>query len=1000
MRSTTFARWRRPVALLLGLGLLGPLAVTSAATSAVGATSEASTTVYYPARSGWATTNVHYAATGGAWTTVPGVAMAPACAGWLSRTIPLGTATGAQLTFNNGSGTWDNNGGRNYTVGSGIVVVKDGAVTTGTSPCATTPDPEPTPEPTPTETPTSSATLYYSTTWTAPKIHFNTTTAAWTTSPGKSMEAACTGWFRFTVDLGSASGGKVVFNNGSGTWDNNGGKDYAYGPGVSTVKNGALTANATDPCPPVVPEVPDTTAPSVPSGLAVTGAGIGLTASWTASTDDKAVAGYTVTRTGGAGTVTRDVTSTSATDSNLLENTAYSYSVTAFDAAGNRSAASATVSRTTGVKPTTPPATKGEPLGGDPREDSIYFVMTARFNDGDATNNRGGSMDVKSGNAANDDPMFRGDFEGIVDKLDYIKGLGFSAIWITPVVLNRSDYDFHGYHGWDFYRVDPRLESEGASYQDLIDAAHAKGIKIYQDVVYNHSSRWGAEGLFTPTVYGARDAQWSWYYDEPVAGKEYDPLEEDADGSTYNGDLWSSTQPAGQNCAGWGVPVGYSAEGFRTYSCQWPNATSGMFPSNLYHPCWIGNWEGKDAQDCWIHEDLADFNTENEQVQDYLIGAYNKYIDMGVDGFRIDTAVHIPRVTWNRVFLPAIQEHAVATHGEKGKDFYVFGEVAQFVHDKWNRGSVNHSAPFYTWDERKEYSLDDVVAAAEQFQYENLMGPANQPTSTNATLVGNTYHAPDHSKASGMNIIDMRMHMNFDDASNAFWSGKDSDDVTNDATYNAVYVDSHDYGPGKSQTRFAGGTDAWAENMSLMWTFRGIPTLYYGSEIEFQAGKKIDCGPTCPLATTGRAYYGDHLAGTVVASDFGVVSSATGAVATTLQQPLVKHVQRLNQIRRAVPALQKGQYSTEGVSGGIAYKKRFTEGSVDSFVLVAVSGSATFSGIPNGTYVDAVTGDRKVVTGGSLAVSVSGKGNMRAYVLELPGNPAPGKVGEAGPYLK
>jgi glycosidase len=292
------------------------------------------------------------------------------------------------------------------------------------------------------------------------------------------------------------------------------------------------------------------------------------------------------------------------------------------------------------------------------------------------------------------------------------------------------------------------------------------------------------------------------------------------------------------------------------------------------------------------------------------------------------------------------------------------------------------------------------VAAAEQFEYENLMGTANQPTSTNHQLNGNTYHAPDHSKSSGMSIIDMRMHMNFDNASNAFHAGMDSDDATNDATYNAVYVDSHDYGPGKSQVRFDGGTDAWAENMSLMWTFRGIPVLLYGSEIEFQAGKQIDCGSTCPLASTGRAYYGDNLQGTVVASGFGKVASASGAVATTLEKPLVKHLQTLNQIRRAVPALQKGQYSTQGVSGDMAFKRRYTEGSVDSFVLVAVSGSASFSGIPNGTYVDAVTGDTKTVSNGSLSVSLSGKGNMRAYVLSQPGNPAPGKVGSGSPFLK
>ncbi|MEU4218145.1 alpha-amylase family glycosyl hydrolase [Actinoplanes sp. NPDC026623] len=770
----------------------------------------------------------------------------------------------------------------------------------------------------------SSVTVYYQrpTGWTTVNIHYAPYGGSWTAVPGVAMQTSCTGWLARTIDLGDANGLQVVFNNGSGVWDNNNGANYSLGTGDVTVAAGRPGTG--NPC-----------ATSSPTPSA-----------------------------GGSPTATPAPT----------------------------------------VTPTsTPGVPAGTPLGGDPREDSIYFVMTARFNDGDSANNRGGSQNVKSGNAAGNDPMFRGDFEGLIDKLDYIKGLGFSAIWITPVVLNRSDYDYHGYHGWDFYRIDGRLETAGNTYQDLIDRAHAKGIKIYQDVVYNHSSRWGAKGLFTPTVYGVRDAQWSWYYDQRNEGFAYDgsTVEPASGKSYYNGDVWSTTEPVGNTCLNWGKPTGgRSAEGYTLYNCQWPSPTSGMFPAEYYHRCWIGNWEGEDARSCWIHEDLADFNTESPVVQNYLINAYNRYIDMGVDGFRVDTAVHIPRNTWNRRFLPAIQQHAIATHGEKGKDFYVFGEVAAFVHDKWNRGSVNHSAQFFTWKERKEYSPDDILAAAEQFEYENLMGPGNQPTSTNAFLNGNTYHAPDHSRFSGMNVIDMRMHMNFGEASNAFYNGKDSDDSYNDATYNAVYVDSHDYGPNKSSVRYAGGTDAWAENMSLMWTFRGIPTLYYGSEIEFQAGKPIDCGPSCPLATTGRAYYGDHLAGSVTANDFGVVSSASGAVATTLAQPLVKHVQRLNQIRRAIPALQKGQYSTEGISGTMAFKRRFTSGGVDSFALVALSGTATFTGVPNGTYVDAITGASQTVGNGTLTATASGKGNLRIYVLNLPGNPAPGKVGTAGPYLK
>ncbi|MGW7710756.1 carbohydrate binding domain-containing protein [Streptomyces sp. NPDC054771] len=982
-------------------GLLTAVPQTAAPSTVPAAATENTATVFYYTKTrNWSAYELHYAPEGGAWTTVPGVRMEAACTDWVKRTVNLGSATGLAATFNDGSGTWDNNAGKNYALGTGDITVRDGVVA-HSDPCAGT-GPDPSPSPTDTRT----ASVYYSTTtvgWSTVNIHFQPTGGSWTAVPGVGMEAACTGWVKRSVDLGTATSMQAAFNNGNGVWDNNNGGNYTIPAGVSTVKDKAVTADAADPC---ATEPADTEAPTAPSKVHAGADGVSTVLTWDPSTDDRGVVRYQVTRTGGTrGTTVTDVGSTVHSDTNLEERTAYSYTVKAVDAAGNVSAASAAATVTTGDRPATPAT--GKPLGTDPRKDPIYFVLTARFDDGDSTNNRGGSQHVKSGNAANNDPMFRGDFKGLVDKLDYIKGLGFSAIWITPVVLNRSDYDYHGYHGYDFYKVDGRLESAGASYQDLIDAAHAKGMKIYQDVVYNHSSRWGAKGLFTPTVHGVRDDQWSWYYDEKNEGFDYDgvTVEPKSGKSYYNGDLWSTAEPSGNTCLDWGKPTGgTSAEGYKLYNCQWPSPTSGMFPKAYYHNCWLGNWEGEDSRSCWLHEDLADFDTESAPVQNYLIGAYDKYIDMGVDGFRIDTAVHIPRTTWNRRFLPAIQERVTSRFGAgAAKNFFVFGEVGAFVNDKWNRGSVNHSAQFFTWKERKEYDADDTRAALEMYDYEERLGTGSQPTSTNAFLDGNTYHTPDHSRFSGMNVIDMRMHMNFGDAGNAYNNGKDSDDSYNDATYNVVYVDSHDYGPNKSGERYAGGTDAWAENMSLMWTFRGIPTLYYGSEIEFQAGRKIDCGPSCPLASTGRAYYGDHLAGTVEASDFGKVSSATGEVADTLGKPLVKHLQRLNEIRRAVPALQMGQYSTEGISGSMAYKRRYTDAAsgIDSFALVTVTGAADYTGIPNGTYKDAVTGDTRVVSDGRLSVAAPGKGNLRVYVLDLGGrNAAPGKIGAAGPYLK
>ncbi|GAA5019384.1 hypothetical protein GCM10025734_72430 [Kitasatospora paranensis] len=477
--------------------------------------STTATVYYYTKTRNWSAYDLHYAPDGGSWTTVPGVAMEAACTDWVKKTVDLGTAAGLQATFNNGTGTWDNNGGKNYALGTGTVTVKDGVIGSA-DPCAgATASPSPSPSasasPTPSASPSASAsasasvtpsasasptasgnsaTVFYSTAvvnWSIVNLHYAPAGAAWTAVPGIGMDAACPGWFKKTVSLGTASTMAATFNNGNGTWDNNNGANYVVAAGTSTVQNGKVTANAADPCAAVVP---DTTAPSVPGGVAASATDTSIVLTWNPSTDDTGVTGYQVSRSGGTkGSMVYNLGSTVYSDAGLEPNTAYTYTVKALDAAGNVSAASAAATATTGSAP--PPATQGQILGTDPRKDPIYFVLTARFYDGDSSNNRGGSQDVKSGNAANNDPMFRGDFKGLVQKLDYIKGLGFSAIWITPVVLNRSDYDYHGYHGWDFYKVDPRLESAGASYQDLINAAHAKNIKIYQDVVYNHSSRWG-----------------------------------------------------------------------------------------------------------------------------------------------------------------------------------------------------------------------------------------------------------------------------------------------------------------------------------------------------------------------------------------------------------------------------------------------------------------------------------------------------------------------------
>ena len=183
-----------------------------------------------------------------------------------------------------------------------------------------------------------------------------------------------------------------------------------------------------------------------------------------------------------------------------------------------------------------------------------------------------------------------------------------------------------------------------------------------------------------------------------------------------------------------------------------------------------------------------------------------------------------------------------------------------------------------------------------------------------------------------------------------------------------------------------------------MFTMRGIPCLYYGSEIEFRKGKPCDKGTDDALTNTGRAYFGGYIKGDVTATDFGDYTSATGNVRTTLTQPLVTHLRRLNKIRAAVPALRKGQYSKSGctaTNGAFAFKRRYTGGGIDSYALVALNGAATFTNVLNGTYTDCITGNVIQVTNGTLTTpTFSGKGNMRIYVLN-----GPGQVGYDGPYL-
>lgn len=636
-------------------------------------------------------------------------------------------------------------------------------------------------------------------------------------------------------------------------------------------------------------------------------------------------------------------------------------------------------------------------VGGrtDFRDESIYFVLTTRFYDGDPGNNVL-CWDNQESQKSTKDPCWRGDFQGLIDKLDYIKALGFTAIWINPVVQNASGYDYHGYHASDFSKVDCRYQSSDGSsgdvmFKQLIDAAHKKGIKIILDIVLNHTGNFGESKLCPEFTRSEKlTTQGSIACVKPITsvlGSDYESLKP---GDQYQRRLALMKNTDGKN------------HDTHNYWHHVANAWNWDEPSR---------WWGQIAGDC------VDLNTENPAVDAYLVKCYGDFIKLGVDGFRIDTSGHIARLSFNKAFIPQFTElgkqYASARQlydgKEAGSPFYMFGEVCARFSGVTYRDQPNLSPYYYTWASSASDLAnwnndaswwDNQVVPEGASPLGNMTLCLNEPsvkkTSNNAWMQNGAYHTPDYSQASGFNVIDFPVHYNFTSVGSVMNMVKE-DNLYNDATWNVVYVDSHDYGPQPNdQVRFSGGTNQWADNLTWMFLFRGIPCLYYGSEVEFQAGKKIDNGPNGPLSDTGRAYFGQNLEGTVTASDFGVFT-ATGQVAKTLNHPLAKHLERLNRIRQAVPALRKGQYTTDGCTStsGWSWKKAYNANGVNSYACVCMDGGATFTGIPNGTYKDCVTGDVKTVSNGTLTVSCpSNQGNARVYVLN-----GPGKIGEDSPFL-
>lgn len=451
------------------------------------------------------------------------------------------------------------------------------------------------------------------------------------------------------------------------------------------------------------------------------------------------------------------------------------------------------------------------PLVADFRDETIYFLITDRFVNGDPTNDNIWGDEYIPGNLKY---YQGGDFKGLIENLDYIKDMGFTAIWITPPVmqppgkyLNSSKtYDAAGYHGywaWDLSKVDPHLESKGYTYKDLIDAAHKKGLKIIQDVVINH-----AHG-------GDVDISVKWYNDR--------------------GKVWGA-----------GKVFDYFND--------------------------IHNWFTKDGP---VLFDLLDFNDKNPQTRRWLIDIYKEWRDMGVDGFRLDTVI------W--VSSDFVKEFAYEMKKDR-PHFFIFGEV-------WTNSDFDLLSSYTHMGEGSISVLDMPLSA---------MGGGWGPMEK--VFKGGSYK----------------------DVLKIF----ENDYKYADPTYLVIYPDNHDK-PRFNSPSSPASYEEYLDMLNFYFTVRGIPCIYYGTEIMMQGGDDPD----------NRRMLGIE------------------GIKKGRRSKLYRHIRMLNQLRKRSPALRYGeQRIISALDDVFIFERSFKEESV--IVVLNKSSQDYIYKLDNNSYLDLVTGQK------------------------------------------
>jgi glycosidase len=321
--------------------------------------------------------------------------------------------------------------------------------------------------------------------------------------------------------------------------------------------------------------------------------------------------------------------------------------------------------------------------------ENFYFVMADRFENGDTANDHGGYAGGKPVDGY--DPTgtgwyHGGDLKGLQKQIDYIDDLGATSIWLTPSFKNKAvqtEDNSAGYHGYwitDFTKIDPHLGTN-ADLGSLVDAAHARGMKVYFDIITNH----------TADIIDYTEAHRPGY-----VSKDQEPYRTAATGTPFDDRDYAS----GETFPAMDPATSFPYTPFNPPGSE-PKVPAWLNDVTAYHNRGNTTFVGENSQygDFFGLDDLF---TEQPRVVDGMVDIYKTWIrDFRIDGFRIDTMKHVNDEFWQK-FAPAILDYA---HSQGKREFFLFGEVFDT-----SRSYTSH----FTTHDRVQAVLDFPFQAAAQ----------------------------------------------------------------------------------------------------------------------------------------------------------------------------------------------------------------------------------------------------------------------------------------------